>query len=95
MEKMKLSELSQFLIALCVMVIVYSGYMLADRCFVLSDRIVQLEKENTELYTIMNADLLAGDNEKIKAFKAHILKKYSVVSKSDSVTPEMKNRSSN
>ena len=59
MLNIKLNELSQFLIALCVIVIVYAGYMLADRCSVLSNRITMLEKENTELYTIMNAELLA------------------------------------
>lgn len=83
MLNIKLNELSQFLIALCVIVIVYAGYMLADRCSVLSNRITMLEKENTELYTIMNAELLSGSNEKIKAYKEHILKKYAVDSRSD------------
>ena len=83
MLNIKLNELSQFLIALCVIVVVFAGYMLADRCSVLSDRIMLLEKENTELYTIINAELLSGSDEKIKAYKEHIIRKYGAESKED------------
>ena len=83
MLNIKLNELSQFLIALCVIVVVFAGYMLADRCSVLSDRITLLEKENTELYTIINAELLSGSDEKIKAYKEHIIRKYAAEPKED------------
>lgn len=77
MFKINLNELSQFIIGVCVIFIVFVMYMLASKTWQQADEITRLEKENTELYSFIATETLVGEeNEKLKNLKLHLLKKY-------------------
>ena len=79
MFKVNINELSQFIIGVCVIFIVFTMYMLAARTWEQAEEITKLEKANAELYNFIATEALVGeDSEKLKNLKSHLIAKYKI-----------------
>ena len=79
MVKVNINELSQFIIGVCVIFVVFTMYMLAARTWEQAEEITKLEKANTELYNFIATEALVGeDSEKLKNLKSHLIAKYKI-----------------
>ena len=79
MFKVNINELSQFIIGVCVIFVVFTMYMLAARTWEQAAEITRLEKANAELYNFIATEALVGeDSEKLKNLKSHLIAKYKI-----------------
>ena len=79
MFKVNINELSQFIIGVCVIFVVFTMYMLAARTWEQAEEITKLEKANAELYNFIATEALVGeDSEKLKNLKSHLIAKYKI-----------------
>lgn len=76
-KKFPVNEFLQLLIAVSIIFIGFISFMMYERYACLSEHVERLQKENTELYMLLQADILTeGQNEKLNAYKESLIKRY-------------------